>query len=267
VGACPTIKVVRYFCLLLLLSLDAAAQTAPERAERADARELRRDGLVTAQEFAERARPAVDYRLLLGVAFTDAESGERRWATPFQVRARFNERKTYLKVSGDGYVDSRLGDEHASGLANLNVGVGHRLAEGLRGFLGITIPTGGEVGSERGRERAGLSYERTLWGAWSGLIEAQLVRYDADPDPGESRVRRQALMQVAYSFDPSTLALIQFERIYRPGVSSASVMSLGYQVAIAENAAGPIFGVLMLSRGFTAGAHDTTIEFDVCLRF
>jgi hypothetical protein len=83
------------------MSLHAAAQTTPERGERADVRELRRDGLVTAQEQAERHRP-VDYKLLVGAAYTDAESGETRWATPFQFRARFNERRTFVKVSGDG---------------------------------------------------------------------------------------------------------------------------------------------------------------------
>lgn len=47
-------------------------------------RELRRDSIVSAQE---RAEPRlVDYRLLLGAAYTDAERGERRWATPFVPR-------------------------------------------------------------------------------------------------------------------------------------------------------------------------------------
>jgi hypothetical protein len=80
-------------------------------------------------------------------------------------------------------------------------------------------------------------------------------------------VRRQALVQLAYNFDPSTLALVQFERQYRPGVSSASVVSFGYQRAIGRTAEGPVLGVLTLSRGFTTGAHDNTIELDVCFRF
>jgi len=254
------------FCLLLSLSLEAAAQTAAERAERADVRELRRDGLLAAQAFAERFRP-VDYKLLLGAAYTDAESGERRWATPFQFRARFNERRTFLKLSGDGYVASRSDDGNASGLANVNVGVSHQLAEGLRGALGVTLPTGGEVGSHRGRERVGLSYAHALWGGWSAELEAQLVRFNADPAPGESRVRRQALVQVAYNFDPSTLALVQLERAYRPGVSSASVATVGYQMPVGRTAGGVALGVATFSRGLTAGTRDNTIELDVCLRF
>jgi hypothetical protein len=112
-----------------------------------------------------------------------------------------------------------------------------------------------------------LSYERALWRQWSGAIEGQLVRYDADPEPGESRIRRQLLGQVAYNFDSDTLALVQLERSYRPGVTSASVASVGYQMAIGRTSAGPVLGVLTVSHGLTSGTQDNTIELDVCLRF
>lgn len=254
---------MRLFGLVLLLALEAAAQTGPDRTE---VRDFRRDGLITAQEAAEGDRP-VDYKLLAGVAYTDAESGERRWATPYQLRIRFNDRKTYIKVSGDGLVLSRTDQGEASGLANINIGMGHRFAEGLRGTFGVMMPTAGDVGSVHGRARAGLSYERTLVGNWNGAIEGQLVRYADDPDPGESRIRRQGLIQTSYAFDPSTLALVQFERIYRTGVSSASVATVGYQRPIGRAGRGPLLGIATLSQGLTAGRRDTTIELDVSWRF
>jgi len=258
---------MRLSVLLALVSLNAVAQTAPERSERGDVRELRRDGMLAAQEFAERDRRPADQRLLLGVAYTDAESGEERWVTPFEYRVRFNERRTYIKISGDGYVDSRSEEGHFTGFTNINVALTHRLAQGLRGTLGATLPSGTEVGSQSGRTRAGLSYEHELWDRWSGLVKAQLVRYEADPDPGESRVRRQALAQIAYTFDADTLAFAQLERFYRPGVVSASVASVGYQMPIGRTAGGPMVGVVTYSRGLSDGLHDNTIEFDVCLRF
>ena len=232
-------------------------------------RELRRDSIVSAQE---RAEPrAVDYRLLLGAAYTDAESEERRWATPFEFRARFNDRKTYFKLSGDGYVVSTPPAEDetdaASGLANVNVGIGHRLAEGWRGFVGLTIPTHGEVGSKRGRERVSLSYEHGFSKKWSGLIKAQIVRFDADPAPDESRYRRHGLVQLVYNFNPETLALVQLERAHRPGVSSASAATVTYQMPIGKTVGGPLLGIINYSRGLTEGLRDNTIEFDVCLRF
>jgi hypothetical protein len=255
---------MRALALALLLAAEAAAQTAPDRTE---VRELRRDGLITAQEAAEADRP-VDYKMLAGVAYTEAENGERRWATPYQLRIRFNRGKTYLKFSGDGLVSSRTDEGEASGLANINIGIGHRLAKGLRGTFGVMMPTAGEVGSQHGRARAGLSYEYEFTKQWHAAIEAQVARYADDPDPGESRIRRQGLVQGSYVFHGDTLALVQFERIYRPGVSSASVVTVGYQRPIGQTARGrPVLGIATLSHGLTAGREDTTLELDVSWRF
>ena len=138
---------MRLLWLLCLLSFEAAAQTANERPERSDVRELRRDALLGAQEFVE--HPTVDYKLLLGAAYTDAESGATAWATPFYFRVRFNERKTFFKVSGDGYVQTRTNEGEAAGLANVNLAIAHTLLEGLRGTLGITIPSGSAVAASR----------------------------------------------------------------------------------------------------------------------
>ena len=254
---------MRAFALALLLAAEAAAQT-PDRTE---VRDLRRDGLFTAQQAAERDRP-VEYRMLAGVAYTDAENGERRWATPYQLRIHFNDQKTYLKFSGDGLVSSRTDEGEASGLANINIGIGHRLAKGLRGTFGVMMPTAGEVGSQHGRARAGLSYEHSFTERWGGGIEAQVVRYADDPDPGESRIRRQALVQASYDFQAhSQLALVQFERIYRPGVSSASVVTASYQRAIGRIGGHPLLGIAALSHGLTAGREDTTLELDASWRF
>ena len=257
------LKIKRFWYFFLFAACQAAAQTA----DRSDARELRGDALLSAQESAERGRPPVDYRILLGAAYTDAESGERRWATPFQLRVRFNERKSYLKFSGDGLVSSRSDEGELSGLANLHVVLGHRLAEGVRGWAGVTLPTGGEVGSSHGRIRVGASYEHEIYGPWSAQIKGQLVRFNADPEPGESRMRRQLLGQLVYGFDPYTLLLGQLERIYRPGVAGATIASLGYQKPIGRTAGGVTLGIVTLSRGLSAGGHDTTIELDIGLRY
>lgn len=157
--------------------------------------------------------------------------------------------------------------DSASGLANVNVGIGHRLAEGWRGFVGLTIPTDGEVGSRRGRERVSLSYERGLWDKWSALIKAQVVRFDADPGPGESRYRRHGLVQLVYNFGSETLALAQLERAHRPGVSSAGAATFTYQRPVGRTAGGSLLGIVNYSRGLTEGVRDNTVELDVCLRF
>ena len=255
---------MRLFLLLVVLSGHAAAQT---NTERADVRELRRDALVNAQEISERGQPPVELRLTLGVAYTDAESGERRWATPFQWRQRFNEQRSWLKFSGDGIVSSESDEGHRSGFANLNFVLGHQLAKGLRGWAGGTLASAGEVGSEHGRFRAGASYEHALYGPWSGQIEGQLVRFNTEPVPDESRVRRQLLGQLVYSLDTRTLVLGQLERAYRPGVNSGTAASLAYQQPVGRTSGGVVLGVATLTRGLSEGARDTTIELDASFRF
>jgi hypothetical protein len=249
---------VRLFYLLAAVSFGAAGQSALQ-----DDR-LGRDSAVAAQDRVE--RPQRDYKLQLGVAYTEAAGGERTWATPFYFRARFNERRTFVKLTGDGYVASRSDEGRLEGIANVNASLVHRLAEGLRGEVGITIPTGGDAGSRRGRERVGMSYERTLSGPWTGLAGARLVRYDADPGPNESRIRRQGLLQLAYSFDASTLAFGQLERAYRPGVNSATAAAVGYQWPVGRSAAGPTLAILTFARGLSRGAHDSTLELGFSLR-
>jgi hypothetical protein len=248
---------VRLFYLLLTVSFSAAGQSALQ-----DER-LGRDSAVAAQDRAERAQR--DYKLQLGIAYTDAQNGV--WATPFYFRARFNQRRTFVKLTGDGYVASRSDQGGLEGIANVNASLVHRLAEGLRGEVGITIPSGGDAGSRRGRERLGMSYERTLSGPWTGLAGARLVRYDADPGPGESRIRRQGLLQLSYSLDESTLAFGQLERAYRPGVSSATAAAVGYQWPVGRTAAGPTLAILTFARGLSRGAHESTLELDFSFRF
>jgi hypothetical protein len=250
---------VRNVTLLALLTASCGALGQQ------DGRDLGRDAVVAAQDSGE--RPQRDYKLHLGAAYTDAQSGERVWATPFYFRVRFNQRRTFIKLTGDGYVASRSDEGRRDGIANVNASLVQRLAEGLRGELGITVPTGGDAGSRRGRERLGLSYERTLSGPWTGLAGARLVRYDADPGPGESRIRRQGLLQLSYSFDASRLAFGQLERADRPGVSSATAAAVGYQWPVGRSAAGPTLAILTFARGLSRGAHDSTLELDFSFRF
>ena len=112
-------KGVRWLLLAALaLPFPAFAQTAPRG-------ELRRDARLTAQDLtelrsAEPLPPGIDWKLTVGVAATDAESGKDRWATPFQLRALFNEGRTAFKLSGDGFSRERSIDGTASGLNDVN---------------------------------------------------------------------------------------------------------------------------------------------------
>src|SRR5205823_3232758 len=137
---------------------------------------------------------------------------------------------TALKLSGDGYSRVQSQDGTTSGFNDLNVIGTQLLSDDLLAEAGITLPAGGDIGSEEGRERIGLVYNRVLSRRWEAEFHIRLTRYDADPKPGVARVRRQGLVQAAYHLDaPHTQVLLQLLRSYRPGSSSASQGALAYE--------------------------------------
>jgi hypothetical protein len=234
--------------------------------------ELRRDARLTAQDLtelrsAEPPPPGIDWKLTVGVAATDAENGNARWSTPFQLRALFNEGRTAFKLSGDGFSRERSIDGTASGLNDLNATLTQALAEGFLGEIGVTVPSGGDAGSSAGRERLGAIYNRSLSRRWDGQIQARLVRFEADPQPGVSRIRRQGLVQLAYNFDaPRTVMVFQLLRYYRPGVGALSQAVVAYEAPLQEKKRPPV-GAISFTRGLSVGARDDTLEFDVSFRF
>ena len=263
-----------YICLMLATigaPLEAAAQTAVESVAGSDARSLRRDARLTVQDLTElRARPAppgIDWKLTLGLATTDAENGGKRWATPFQLRARFNEGRTAFKLSGDGYSHLHAQSRTTAGITDLNAIATQLVTEDLLAEVGVTLPARGEAGSSAGRERIGLAYNRVLSRHWEAQVRARLVRYDTDPRPGVSRIRRQGLVQVAYNFDaPHTDLLFQLLRNYRPGSSSASQAAIIYEFPL-EQKRRPAIGAIGFTRGLSPHVRDNTLEFDVSVRF
>ena len=260
---------VRLICGLLVLTapLDVFAQAAREPASR----DLRRDARLTGQDIAElravKALQGVDWKLTVGTAATKAENGDTRWAVPFQLRARFNEGRSALKVSGDGYSRIQSKDGTASGFNDLNLIGTQLLSDDFLVEAGVTLPAGGDIGSDEGRERIGLVYNRVLSRRWDAEFHVRLTRYDADPKPGVARIRRQGLVQAAYHLDaPHTHVLFQLLRSYRPGSSSASQGALAYEFPLQQKRR-PAVGSLSFTRGLTSGARDNTVEFDVSLRF
>ena len=245
------------------VSIQAAAQTSSG---------LRRDARLTAQDLTElrsleEPPPGVDWRLTVGAARTGAQNGEKRWSTPFQLRALFDRGRTAFKLSGDGFSSVRSAEGNASGLNDVNAVLSHAFASGLIGEIGMTLPSGGEVGSSTGRKRIGATYNRRLGGRWDGQIQLRLIRFDADQPSGVSRVRRQGLVQAAYNFDaPRTALVFQLTRNYRPGAGGAAQGAAIFEFPLQETKRPPV-GALGFTRGLTAGARDNTLEFDVSIRF
>ena len=176
--------------IYLLASCDALAQTA-DRARRA-----RGGARAAARQHRQRAgvAPSPAWGLLgfcwaprIRMPKAASAAGRRRSSS---ARASTSARPTSSSpATATWYRPRRRGrDRRGFGLANVNAGVGHKLAEGWRGFVGLTIPTHGEVGSKRGRERISLSYEHGSLG--------QMERLDQGADRALRR-RSQARTKAA----------------------------------------------------------------------
>ncbi|MEO8142777.1 MAG: hypothetical protein ABI654_01045 [Betaproteobacteria bacterium] len=209
----------------------------------------------------------MDWRLTAGAARTFNQDGARQWSTPFQLRALFDRGRSAFKVSGDGISSVRAADGNRSGLSDVNVVLSRALAVGLIGEVGLTMPAGGEVGSDAGRKRIGAAYNRHLAGHWDAQVQYRLVRFDADQPAGVSRFRHHGLLQAAYNFDtPRTALTFQIARNYRHGAGGATQAAATFEYPLREGKRPPI-GALGLTRGLSAGSRDTTLEIDVSIRF
>src|SRR5882672_209953 len=127
----------------LLAPLAAWAQQAEREERMSSSVGLRRDSRLEAVDLAELRRrllAEVDWKLTLGVAEVRAENGERVTATPFQVRARFNEGRTAFKLSGEGYAWLRSDEGSASGYRDVNAMLTQVVASGTVLEGGMTLP-------------------------------------------------------------------------------------------------------------------------------
>jgi len=261
----------RGFVLLLLAAApasDALAQVADDTVRSQII--IRRDTRLESEDLGDLRRrelEKIDWKLTLGVAAVEAESGDKFVTTPFLLRARFNEGKTALKLSGDGYLQGHVDGEPVSGFNDLNLMMTQAMALNTVLEAGVTFPAGGEVGSTHARQRLGALYHHVFSRRWEGQLHGRLTHYNTDPKPDVSPIRRQGVAQLAYNLDrPNSDVLLQLSRTYRPGSASATSVTGVYEFALSDKRR-PTMASVGFTRGITSGVHDNTAEFDISLRF
>jgi hypothetical protein len=259
---------------LLILALGAPlAALSQERAVEDGVRAgvgLRRDARLERldlDELRNRLLHEVDWKLTLGVAEVHAENGDRLTATPFQLRARFNQGRTAFKLSGDGYDRVRSGNETASGFNDVNAMLTQVVADDAVVEGGVTLPAAGEVGGSHARQRVGALYHHSFTPRWEGQVHGRLTRYDGELKPGVARVRHLGLVPVVYNLDaPRSDVVLQLLRTQRGGSTSASSLAATYEFPLAQGRRPPM-AALSFTRGITSGAHDNAVEADLSLRW
>ena len=274
----------RTFMVLVLLALAGPAIPAGPGVDalssRIDARTYRLESRVAGREIksldraAAEAAPPIAWDMSIGIAYTDAQDGSKSTSSPFLLKAKFNEGKTSIKLTGDGFARVKTSDGSSSGLSDVTVTLAHLLGSHktidgtakLVGEIGYTIPSHSDVGSTKGRERIGLAFSLPFSQAWAGRASARLIRFEEDPPAGVSRVSRSGIVQTTYTFldAPGTDIVIQLERSYRPGAGGTSQATVTYDFPMTYKG---FIGSIGFTRGLTSGARDNSLEFDISLSF
>ncbi len=235
-----------------------------------EAREARKDLRPRAMAPTE-AAPKVVYDLSLGVAYTRADGGGGHgWATPFDASATFNEKKTSIRVNGDGFARNSAGGESESGWSDVSVSATHRVYKddnsNAKLGLGFKVGAGGSVGSDTDAFFLTASYSRKLDLHWGASASAKL-RKDLNHVPaGTSPYVYSGGLQVVYGFDEGkgvSSAFAQLGRALRKGGSGSSFAVVGAEFA----AFGKWTPTVSVAKGLTRGGRDTTLELDLSTQF
>jgi hypothetical protein len=205
----------------------------------------------------------VKWASTLGAAYTDAENGTHTWSTPFRIDASAGAMSYTLQ--GDGYVRPSGG---ATGLADPTLLVRRNWAmEGgkttLVGGGGVTFPVGGPVGGRKFSERVLAGVVQSLSDRWTGIVIGSLLRAEGAQANGRAAYLQVGVAQLQYAFDDATAGILQFVTVHRNGGGTSNQVTAELDFALGEK----FTGALMVTRGLTRGARDTTIEFDLSRPF
>ena len=249
---------------MLVVQCGARAQVAESVSDRLETSALRQE--VPAALFEAKAQPGVQMSVTGGLSYTDAEAGSETFSTPFTLKAAFNQGKTSARISGDGYQSVDSGASTKSGVADILAALSHQYAfqsGSLTGEVGLVLPTGGEVGSSKSRQRISAAYSTPLSAAWSAVMLGRLTRNSADPAPGASRITRTLSGELGYRFQEVNDVAFSLARSYRPGAGGTSQAGLSYSRKLSTGTK-VVAGYV---RGFTTGAESDNVYASVSLPF
>jgi len=207
--------------------------------------------------------PAPDWTssFSLGIAYTDFEAGGHGWNIPFQLDLK---RGVYtLTAQTDGYaITSDPSD--ASGFSDILLQAkrtwkvaGTTQVLSLSG--GATLPVGGDMGSQRTKERVTGNFSFAATDAMRVSASASLRRSEdarkAKRNPYTRVLASQAIFDLGDNYD----TFLQFVAAHPNGGRWGTTLIAGFDFPMKHGYAGTI----SLARGLNRGGKDTAIEFDL----
>lgn len=197
----------------------------------------------------------------LGIAYTDFETGGHGWNVPFQLDLK---RGAYtLTAQTDGYAIASDPID-ASGFSDILLQAkrtwkvtGTTQVLSLSG--GATVPVGGDMGSQRTKERVTGSFafaptDAVLVSASASLRRSEDAR-KAKRNPYTQVLASQAVVDLGDGYD----TFLQFVAAHPNGGKWATTLIAGFDFPMMHG----FTGTISLARGLNRGGKDTAIEFDL----
>lgn len=209
------------------------------------------------------SKPATDWRgeYSLGLAYTDTESGDRAWNTPWQID--WTDDTNTVTAQSDGYARVE-GAADISGFSDVwLVFKRKQLTFADEGSLswsaGATVPVGGDIGSEYLKERVTVSY--TSSSAPLQLTFSASLRRSEEADRADRNPYTQvlALQGVGKGWGGRPV-FAQFVTAHPNGSSGwSSTLVCGHMFRVNDK----LSGMISIARGLRRGSRDTTLEVDL----
>jgi hypothetical protein len=236
---------------------------------RAESKLVRREATkLGLKAFAVKAVPPeeITYSLTLGLAYTDGEDASKTWNTPFELDAQLTDRRTVLKIAGDGYTHVRNGGENASGLSKVILGASHAFPVSDNKKLvvgaGAAIPTGSDLGGSSASQYALVGFSALLSPQWQVTLVSKGIRSNASPASGVSRFAKAGVAQAKYLIGDNDI-VFSIDRSQRSGAGGQTNLGIGTDLQVTKT----YVLSLGLTRGITAGTRDSTFELDISRDF
>jgi len=249
-------------------AIDRTTVLRDARKTRLDARVLRATSQLV--KLGRAAPQAPSTTLGLGLAIDEDELGTRTITTPFELSHRRGGDEDWwvFKLQGDGYGRSReAGSDAVTGLAELQFKVLHLLGAGFTAGAGLTLPTGGAIGSTSASQSAKLVYEYTYARVWNALTSVSLIHANGST-ADQSPYTKVLYAELGREISAGHTLIANLARTQRGGMAASTELGVEYDFPFPLiGKAKKIDASLSWVRGISRGSRHTALELSLSHSF
>ena len=251
--------------LLLLVANIAEGATSSSANDSSLNRLLRGDALGPQRLLRLRDIETSPWEFDFGLSFTDPEQPGDAWETPVSLDYSFDAND--ILTFSTGYVRQNDGSEDSSGADDFGVSYRHDfqpVCEVCSEVLvaGVTVPSGGSVGSNTAKQFLKLGIGYALSTEWTIGASATAIHIN-NPDPGVSETGGRYVVNLQKGFANQSAFVVRLLQDERDGEDATTTAEIEYDFPLGTL----LSGALVVDQGLTSDHRDTYAEFDLAYKF